>query len=55
MANTIQFIQQGNVGMNEALIDREGYPRADIDVYTVRKARQRIICKYHINCSWICD
>ncbi|EDV26206.1 uncharacterized protein TRIADDRAFT_24455 [Trichoplax adhaerens] len=35
---------QRNVGMNEPLVDSQGYPRADIDVYTVRKARQRIIC-----------
>ncbi|GAB1608017.1 26S proteasome non-ATPase regulatory subunit 9-like [Argonauta hians] len=36
--------QQGGVGMSEALVDREGYPRADIDLYAVRIARQKIIC-----------
>ncbi|XP_022806550.1 26S proteasome non-ATPase regulatory subunit 9-like isoform X3 [Stylophora pistillata] len=30
--------------MNEKLIDEENYPRSDIDVYTVRVARNRIIC-----------
>ncbi|XP_001635592.2 26S proteasome non-ATPase regulatory subunit 9 [Nematostella vectensis] len=35
---------QKNVGMEENLIDAEGYPRDDIDVYTVRIARNRIIC-----------
>ncbi|XP_022086107.1 26S proteasome non-ATPase regulatory subunit 9-like [Acanthaster planci] len=35
---------QGNVGMHGPLIDPEGYPRSDIDVYSVRTARHRIIC-----------
>ena len=33
-----------NVGMNESLLDAEGFPRADIDVYAVRQARHEIIC-----------
>ncbi|ALC47354.1 CG9588 [Drosophila busckii] len=33
-----------NVGMSGPLIDAEGYPRNDIDVYQVRQARQNIIC-----------
>lgn len=33
-----------NVGMNESLLDVEGFPRADIDVYAVRLARHQIIC-----------
>lgn len=32
------------VGMNEPLVDREGFPRSDIDVYKVRHARHNIIC-----------
>uniref|UniRef100_A0A1E1XBK7 26S proteasome non-ATPase regulatory subunit 9 n=1 Tax=Amblyomma aureolatum TaxID=187763 RepID=A0A1E1XBK7_9ACAR len=32
------------VGMDEPLVDNEGYPRSDIDVYKVRHARHRIIC-----------
>ena len=39
-------LQQGNVGMTGPLIDSEGYPRNDIDVYSVRTARHNIICKY---------
>ena len=35
---------QGNVGMNEPLTDREGYPRNDIDLVQVRTARHKIIC-----------
>ena len=30
--------------MNGRLVDREGFPRADIDIYAVRTARNRIIC-----------
>nr|XP_022319909.1 26S proteasome non-ATPase regulatory subunit 9-like [Crassostrea virginica] len=35
---------QKGIGMNEPVIDSEGYPRADIDVYTVRHARHKVIC-----------
>ncbi|XP_062591886.1 26S proteasome non-ATPase regulatory subunit 9-like [Saccostrea cucullata] len=35
---------QKGIGMNEPLIDTEGYPRADIDVYTVRHTRHKVIC-----------
>lgn len=35
---------QKGVGMNEPLVDVEGYPRNDIDVYQVRTARHNIIC-----------
>ena len=39
-------MQQGGVGMKGALIDAEGFPRADIDLYAVRTARNRIIREY---------
>ncbi|NXQ43300.1 PSMD9 ATPase, partial [Catharus fuscescens] len=35
---------QKGVGMHEPLVDAEGFPRADIDVYQVRTARHNIIC-----------
>lgn len=35
---------QRGVGMNEPLVDVEGYPRADVDVYQVRTARHNIAC-----------
>ena len=38
-------LQQGGVGMTGKLVDNEDYPRADIDVNSVRTARHRIICK----------
>ena len=34
--------------MHEKLIDEENYPRSDVDVYAVRVARNRIICKKSI-------
>ncbi|EIN12741.1 hypothetical protein PUNSTDRAFT_97583 [Punctularia strigosozonata HHB-11173 SS5] len=33
----------GNATMNTPLVDREGFPRADLDVWAVRQARVRII------------
>lgn len=33
-----------NVGMKGPLLTPDGYPRADIDVYAVRLARNRVIC-----------
>lgn len=30
--------------MNEPLVDCEGYPRADVDLYQVRTARHNIVC-----------
>lgn len=35
---------QNKVGMKDALVDKDGYPRQDIDVYQVRHARHKIIC-----------
>uniref|UniRef100_A0A8C5P770 26S proteasome non-ATPase regulatory subunit 9 n=1 Tax=Leptobrachium leishanense TaxID=445787 RepID=A0A8C5P770_9ANUR len=35
---------QKGVGMAAPLVDREGYPRADLDIYQVRTARHNIIC-----------
>jgi hypothetical protein len=43
---------QNKVGLTEALVDDSGYPRQDLDVYQVRHARHRIICKLqHLVCS----
>ena len=32
------------MGTKGPLIDHEGYPRADIDIYAVRTARNKIVC-----------
>lgn len=38
------ILELNNVGMNDPLVDSNGFPRNDIDVYRVRHARHRIIC-----------
>jgi len=38
------ILQSNHVGMSEALVDVEGFPRNDIDVFQVRHARHKIIC-----------
>ena len=35
---------QNHVAINDALVDAEGFPRNDVDVRTVRIARQQILC-----------
>lgn len=42
---------QNRVGMDEPLVDSDGYPRNDIDVYRVRHARHKIICELSKDCS----
>lgn len=32
--------------MDEPLVDRDGFPRADIDLYQVRIARNKIISEF---------
>ena len=41
----IIFLQQQNVGMHGPLVDQDQFPRNDIDVYSVRHARHKIICE----------
>jgi 26S proteasome non-ATPase regulatory subunit 9 len=36
--------EEGNVGMTGKLVDTEGYPRADLDLYKVKSTRQKINC-----------
>ncbi|XP_064488283.1 26S proteasome non-ATPase regulatory subunit 9-like [Ornithodoros turicata] len=38
------ILDANNIGMDEPLIDSQGFPRSDIDVYKVRHARHNIIC-----------
>jgi 26S proteasome non-ATPase regulatory subunit 9 len=45
---TFYVLQQRGVGMSEPLVDKDGYPRNDIDVYSVRKARHDINCMYNV-------
>lgn len=39
-----EILDANGVGMGEPLVDNDGYPRADIDLYKVRHARHKIIC-----------
>ncbi|XP_012216644.1 26S proteasome non-ATPase regulatory subunit 9 isoform X2 [Linepithema humile] len=39
-----EILNCNHVGMDELLVDAEGYPRQDIDVYQVRHTRHKIIC-----------
>mmetsp|Transcript_61772 Transcript_61772/g.108193 ORF Transcript_61772/g.108193 Transcript_61772/m.108193 type:complete len:218 (-) Transcript_61772:84-737(-) len=36
--------EDGMPGLSGGLIDEEGFPRADIDIYAIRKARNRFAC-----------
>ncbi|CAH2097836.1 unnamed protein product [Euphydryas editha] len=42
--NENAVLAANNVGMEDPLVDADGFPRSDIDVYKVRHARHRIIC-----------
>lgn len=43
-ANYDVLESQKGVGMSEPLVDCEGYPRADVDLYQVRTARHNVAC-----------
>eukprot|EP00429_Kryptoperidinium_foliaceum_P112146 CAMPEP_0176300530 /NCGR_PEP_ID=MMETSP0121_2-20121125/60368_1 /TAXON_ID=160619 /ORGANISM="Kryptoperidinium foliaceum, Strain CCMP 1326" /LENGTH=259 /DNA_ID=CAMNT_0017641919 /DNA_START=55 /DNA_END=829 /DNA_ORIENTATION=+ len=36
--------QDGMPGVSGSLVDAEGFPRADLDLYAIRKARHRLAC-----------
>ncbi|XP_058636492.1 26S proteasome non-ATPase regulatory subunit 9 isoform X2 [Onychostoma macrolepis] len=38
------MLQTAGVGMDAPLVDMEGFPRADVDLYKVRTARHNIFC-----------
>lgn len=38
------ILETNHVGMHEPLVDQDGFPRNDIDVFKVRHARHQIIC-----------
>lgn len=42
------ILEANNVGMQDSLVDADGFPRNDIDVYKVRHARHQIICKFKL-------
>jgi len=40
----MEVLESNNTNLTESLVDQEGFPRSDIDVYQVRNARSKIIC-----------
>mmetsp|Transcript_53952 Transcript_53952/g.108353 ORF Transcript_53952/g.108353 Transcript_53952/m.108353 type:complete len:221 (-) Transcript_53952:138-800(-) len=36
--------EPGMPGVKDSLIDEQGFPRADLDIYAIRKARNRLAC-----------
>jgi 26S proteasome non-ATPase regulatory subunit 9 len=45
MSSCIAKLESAGVGMKDALVDNEGYPRADVDIAAIRTDRQRVIGK----------
>lgn len=43
------FFFQNNTDLTDPLVDQEGFPRSDIDVYQVRMTRHKIICIIYIS------
>lgn len=41
------FLSSTPVGMDASLLDADGFPRNDCDLYAVRQARQTILCSRH--------
>ncbi|ORX45984.1 26S proteasome non-ATPase regulatory subunit 9 [Piromyces finnis] len=39
-----EVLNSHKVGMNDSLLDSEGFPRSDIDIVQIRIARNKIIC-----------
>mmetsp|Transcript_108984 Transcript_108984/g.172160 ORF Transcript_108984/g.172160 Transcript_108984/m.172160 type:complete len:216 (+) Transcript_108984:80-727(+) len=39
-----EYLNETGLGLKGPLIDEEGFPRADIDIYAIRKARNRFAC-----------
>eukprot|EP00744_Colponema_vietnamica_P014611 GILI01020449.1.p1 GENE.GILI01020449.1~~GILI01020449.1.p1 ORF type:complete len:313 (+),score=47.65 GILI01020449.1:967-1905(+) len=42
--SALAFLQSTPVGVTGKLIDEEGFPRADVDIYAVREARHTLAC-----------
>ncbi len=38
----INLLKALGVGMDQPLVDSEGFPRADIDLYQIRETRQKV-------------
>ena len=43
-AFNVQLLGLGMPGVSGPLVDDEGFPRGDIDLYAVRQARNKYVC-----------
>lgn len=43
ISSCIAKLESAGVGMKDALVDNEGYPRADVDIAAIRTDRHRVI------------
>jgi len=50
LKQSILELEHMGVSPNDSLLDSEGYPRADIDLYRARALRSSIISKLNILC-----
>lgn len=41
--NQLSILRENNCDMTIPLVDSEGFPRADLDIYAIRSARTRIV------------
>lgn len=44
LGESVTFLNSTPVGMDASLLDADGFPRNDCDLYAVRQARQTILC-----------
>ncbi|EFX62012.1 hypothetical protein DAPPUDRAFT_309024 [Daphnia pulex] len=44
LVELLDVLKSNNTDMTASLVDNEGFPRSDIDVYQVRSVRQKVIC-----------
>ncbi|KZS19047.1 26S proteasome non-ATPase regulatory subunit 9 [Daphnia magna] len=44
LAALMDVLKSNNTDMTQPLVDNEGFPRSDIDVYQVRTTRHKVIC-----------
>ncbi|VDN00886.1 unnamed protein product [Thelazia callipaeda] len=44
IAKEEEILKMNNIDMKKSLVDQEGYPITSVDVYSVRRARNAIIC-----------
>ena len=43
-SSCVEALEEMGVGLRDPLVDEEGYPRSDVDLYTVRGLRHQHAC-----------